>query len=144
MQGGGVIKTWQNSVHVVVECLLRCDFRNDLSPFCYTFLCTYFYFSALKEHQTLIVTHSKEQVMPDENYQNLSNLSSNISYLLIETFEKYLLDKSQTMENLKFAYFFKIKDPCKIFSKRISKRGVLKFFQVRIIIQNFLNILVKN
>ena len=58
--------------------------------------------------------------MPDENYQNLSNLSSNISYLLIETFEKYLLDKSQTMEDFKFAYFFKIKDPCKIFSKRIS------------------------
>ena len=58
--------------------------------------------------------------MPDENYQNLSNLSSNISYLLIETFEKYLLDKSQTMEDLKFAYFFKIKDPCKISSKSIS------------------------
>ena len=55
--------------------------------------------------------------MPDENYQNLSNLSSSISYLLIETFENYLLDKSQTMEDLKFAYFFKLKDPCKIFSK---------------------------
>ena len=61
--------------------------------------------------------------MPDENYQNLSNLSSNISYLLIETFEKYLLDKSQTMEDLKFAYFFKIKDPCKIFFKENKQEG---------------------
>ena len=50
--------------------------------------------------------------MPDENHQNLSNLSSSISYLLFET-----LEKSQTMEDLKFAYFFKIKDPCKIFFK---------------------------
>ena len=64
--------------------------------------------------------------MPDENYQNLSNLSSNISYLLIETFEKYLLDKSKIMEDLKFAYFFKIKDPCKIFS--IFSKIHVRFF----------------
>ena len=48
---------------------------------------------------------------------------------MIETFEKYLLDKSQTMEDLKFAYFFKIKDPCKIFFKEnLSKKDVLKFY----------------
>ena len=56
--------------------------------------------------------------MPDENHQNLSNLSSSISYLLFET-----LEKSQTMEDLKFAYFFKIKDPCKIFFKENMQEG---------------------
>ena len=55
--------------------------------------------------------------MPDENYQNSSNLSRNISYLLIETFE------SESMEDLTFAYFFKIKDPG-IFLVTLGSRNV--------------------